>query len=185
MRYLLFVLTFCVYGFGLTQTYYLTGRPFTFERNNAIKEVGSAWGITVMYAGSDVVEQLGLDKINKDVNRVDSIMALTRGKEWLSNFYSEVDKQQATHELIRHHLHYANIPALSTSTMDAQVVERKIILRHIKRKTYLASIISIVNTETIRCDATYRIKWNRMKKMRLQSQCAVPYQFPENGIIIK
>ena len=185
MRHLLFVFTLSVYGFGLTQTYYLTGRPFTFERNNAIKEVGSTWGITVIYAGSDVVEQLGLDEINKEVDRVDSIIALTRGREWLSNFYSEVDKQQATHELIRHHLYYANIPALSTSTKDTQVVEHKIILRQIKRKTFLASIITIVNTETIRCDATYRIKWNRSKKMKLQSQCAVPYQFPENGIIIK
>ena len=185
MRYLLFVFTLSVYGFGLTQTYYLTGRPFTFERNNAIKEVGSAWGITVIYAGSDVVEQLGLDSINNENQQLDSLIALRRGKEWLGSFYKQVDSTEAIFGRIRKHIYTEHIQAMGPPKKDAPFEEQKIILHQQKRRTYQASIVAISNNQTATCIATYLIKWNRSKKMKLQSQCAVPYQFPENGIIIK
>jgi len=181
--YLIFFLLAHVIGYS--QTYYLTGRPFPLERNNAIKEVAKQWGLDVKYAGNDVVEAVGLDELNKEVDRVDSIIALTKGKEWLSYFFSEVDKQQAIHELIRHHLYNVNIPAFSITSKYSEGVEIKIIIGHLKRKKYLASIIFIKNNEAIGCDSTYLIKWNRRKKMRIQEECKVFYQFPENGIIIK
>jgi hypothetical protein len=184
MRYLLFTLILNVYAIGMGQTYYLTGRPTTFERNNAIKEVGMKWAITVMYAGSDVVEQMGLEAINKEIERADSLIALRKGKDWLGSFYSEVDATQATLDLIRQHLYNA-IQTLSPPKNNAPFEEQKIIIHQLKRRTYQASIVSITDNHTATCKATYFIKWNRMKKMKLQVQCELPYQFPENGIIIK
>ncbi|MFM7387161.1 MAG: hypothetical protein ACKO5L_03280, partial [Bacteroidota bacterium] len=63
-------------------SYYLTGRPFSFERNNAIKEVGFRWGLNISYAGNDVAEALGLTAIAAANDSVERIMVQSYGAEW-------------------------------------------------------------------------------------------------------
>jgi hypothetical protein len=155
-------------------TYYLTGRPFGFERNNAIKEVGFRWGLNISYAGNDVAETLGLTAIAAANDSVERIMVQSFGAEWLGTFYAQVDQEEALHQRIRQALN---------PTTDGAGSNRFILIRKLDKKRYEAFQLDASSSHT-RCIARYLGKAKRKVRMKQQeSGCDLPYDFPQNGII--
>ncbi len=155
-------------------TYYLTGRPFGFERNNAIKEVGFRWGLNISYAGNDVAETLGLTAIAAANDSVERIMVQSYGAAWLENFYAQVDQEEALHQRIRQVLNPTNEGAGSN---------RFILIRKLDKKRYEAFQLDASSSHT-QCIARYLVKAKRKVRMKQQEGgCELPYDFPQNGII--
>ena len=155
-------------------TYYLTGRPFGFERNNAIKEVGFRWGLNISYAGNDVAETLGLTAIAAANDSVNHVMEKSYGAEWLGTFYAQVDQEEALHQRIRQ--------ALNPIT-DGAGSNRFILIRKLDKQRYEAFQLDASSSHT-RCIARYLGKVKRRVRMKQQeSGCDLPYDFPQNGII--
>ncbi|MBM3164676.1 MAG: hypothetical protein FJZ80_04360 [Bacteroidetes bacterium] len=155
-------------------SYYLTGRPFGFERNNAIKEVGFRWGLNISYAGNDVAETLGLTAIAAANDSVERIMVTSYGAEWLGTFYAQVDQEETLHQRIRQAL---NLPA------DGAGSNRFILIRSLGKKRYEAFVLDASSSQT-RCVARYLGKAQRKVCMKQQdSGCELPYDFPQNHII--
>lgn len=155
-------------------SYYLTGRPFSFERNNAIKEVGFRWGLNISYAGNDVAEALGLTAIAAANDSVERIMIKSYGAEWLITFFAQVDQEEALHQRIR--------KALNPIT-DGAGSNRFILIRKLDKKRYEAFQLDASSSHT-RCIARYLGKAKRKVCMKQQEGgCELPYDFPQNGII--
>jgi hypothetical protein len=155
-------------------SYYLTGRPFSFERNNAIKEVGFRWGLNISYAGNDVAEALGLTAIAAANDSVERIMVQSFGAEWLGTFYAQVDQEEALHQRIRETLNL-NLKGVGEN--------RFILIRKLDPKRYEAFDLDASTSHT-RCLARYLGKVKRRVRMKQQeSGCDLPYDFPQNGII--
>ena len=175
--YLIFFLVSHVVGF--TQTYYLTGRPFPLERNNAIKEVGKQWGIDVTYAGGDVVETYGLDSLNRLIDTQYALIQMKKGPEWLGDFYKQVDEVEAIHKDIRQFvLNSQYIPR-------GDYPERKLIISRINNRKYRVVVVEVASSERVTCFSECLVRWTKRRKLTALEGCSVPYQFPENGIILK
>ena len=179
MRYLYLIFFLVAHVVGFTQTYYLTGRPFSLERNNAIKEVGKLSGIDVTYAGGDVVETYGLDSLNRIIYAQYALIQLKKGPEWLGDFYKQVDEVEAIHNDIRQFvLNSQYIPRGDYS-------ERKLIIARINNRKYRVVVVEVASSERVTCFSECLVRWSKRKKLTPQKGCSVPYQFPENGITIK
>lgn len=179
MRHLYFIFFLVAHVVGFTQTYYLTGRPFSLERNNAIKEVGKQWGIDVTYAGGDVLETYGLDSLNRIIDAQYALIQLKKGPEWLGDFYKKVDEREAIHNDIRQFvLNSQYIPR-------GDYPERKLIIARINNRKYRVVVVEVASSERVTCFSECLVRWSKRKKLTPQKGCSVPYQFPENGITIK
>jgi len=156
--------------FCRAQQYYLTGRPYSLERNNAIIEVGKRWGLTIQYAGGDVYDEIGLDSIN----RINDQVAMSRGENWTVRFFEEVDQLEVLHNEIR--------KAFSQSSISEGGVS--ILINSFKRKTYHVTLIAINNQGISTCKGMYRCKVKRRMTFRPEDTCIIPYAIPQNGLIL-
>jgi len=153
--------------------YYLTGRPFGFERNNAIKEVGLRWGMDVLYAGSDVADDTQLGMISKANESVQGMMEKEHGVNWLDKFYLQVAEEEVLHKRIRQ----------SIALLDKALLENSFVLVRREKNDYEAFILDASTAKT-RCVARYKGKEKRRIKWKKQKDgCVIPYDFPQNGII--
>jgi hypothetical protein len=164
---------------GYSQTYYLTGRPFPLERNNAIKEVGKQWGIDVKYAGNDVVEAVGLDSLNKLIDDQYAFIQMKKGSVWLGDFFMQVDEVEAIHKEIRQFV-------LNTQYIPrGDYPERKLIITRSNKRTYRVVVVEVQSSERVTCFSECLVRWTKRRKLTAQEGCSLPFQFPENGIILK
>jgi hypothetical protein len=178
MRHLSLMFFLAAYLVGFTQTYYLTGRPFPLERNNAIKEVGNQWGIDVTYAGGDVVETYGLDSLNRLIDAQYALIQMKKGPEWLGDFFKQVDEVEAIHKEIRQFV-------LNTEFIPrGNYPERKLIIARINKRKFSVVVVEVVSSDRVICMTELMVRWTKRKKLTALEGCSVPYQFPENGIIL-
>lgn len=179
MQRIFIFLFLAVHAVGYTQTYYLTGRPFPLERNNAIKEVGKQWGIDVNYAGNDVVEAVGLDSLNQLIDAQFAIIQAKKGPEWLENFYKQVDRVEGIHKDIRQFV-------LNSQYIPRGIYpERKLIIARINKRKFSVVAVEVVSSDRVICMTELMVRWTKRKKLTVQNECSLPYEFPENGIILK
>ncbi len=179
-----------LFALGITlgaysQTMYLIGRPFSVSRNNAIKEVGRSWGFKVEYAGDDVVSEIGLDSLNKQMGEFDAAMAKTRGAFWLGKFYEEVDSMENVHNKLRDELRKVEPVAIAPIQSGTQFFERQIILIQENKKRFRAVVISTRSTNETECEMEFLMRLRKRIRIKKRTGCSLPYEFPENGIIIK
>ncbi|NDB35941.1 MAG: hypothetical protein EB023_11520 [Flavobacteriia bacterium] len=155
-------------------TYFLTGRPFGFERNNAIKEVGFRWGITVCYAGNDVAEELGLSAIAAANDSVQVRMEKSHGAAWLTAFYQEVDREEQWQNKVR----MALVKKEGNGGNN-----RYVLVRNLGKRKCEAFMLDVSTSKT-QCLGWYRGKVKRnVKLIKQASECTLPYDFPENGVL--
>jgi hypothetical protein len=178
------------FALGLTlgafsQTMYLTGRPFSVSRNNAIKEAGRSWGFKVEYAGDDLVNEIGLDSLNLQMDHFDAEMAKTKGIFWLGKFYAEVDSIEIVHNKLRAELRKVQTVATDPIQSGTQFFERQIILIEEKKNRFRAAVISTKSTNETVCEAEFLMRLRKRIRIKKGTGCSLPYQFPENGITLK
>lgn len=157
-------------GTAISQKYYLTGRPFGLERNNAIKEIGNRWGLEIAYAGGDIFEALGIDSVNS----VNQKVADQRGENWLTEFYLAVDKEEMRHQKIREGF-------LNTSKRKEDYTT---LIHHHKGKKYILLEVSIPGEGAALCMSAYMCRLGRKISIRPYETCKIPYAIPQNGLRI-
>ena len=105
MRYIvfLFFLFYLVCGFSQKKekyTFYSIGRPSSFEKNNAIKEVQCKWRLCYVPVGSDVYTN-ELDSLIQENAKTDELLRKRYGNDWHSSLMKETEKKLTQHAEIR------------------------------------------------------------------------------------
>jgi hypothetical protein len=167
----------------VSQTYYLTGRPFSFERNNAIKEVAFRWNFTMNYAGNDVVDAVGLDSLNRYNDSIHKLIGVQSGlgNDWLNGLYEQTDKEELIHEKIRNQLRIQPLFILKTKNH----VENFILVTKLPKRKHYKAIVWSKNAEGVTCLASFDCKLNRKVAVKNLNDCQLPYAIPQNGLILK
>ena len=167
----------------VSQTYYLTGRPFSFERNNAIKEVAFRWNFTMNYAGNDVVDAVGLDSLNRYNDSIHKLIGVQSGlgNDWLNGLYEQTDKEELIHEKIRNQLRVQPLFILKTKNY----VEHFILVTKLPKRKHYKAIVWSKNAEGITCLASFDCKLKRKVAVKNLDDCQLPYEIPQNGLILK
>lgn len=193
MKTIVTLVALCIVWTGLTQTkytYYLTGRPDNVERNNAILTIGKSWDILFEYAGSDIVEMQGLEKIQKHNDSVSQLIAKETklGEEWQTYFFSSVDKEQTAQQLIREEIKVIDSYIAKSSELFEPfllMTRKKKCLSKLNFK-YTVYLVGQLKTDEQRKFITvgkYRYNTSKKKIRELSvSSSELPFFLPQNGI---
>lgn len=190
-KLVLFVLSCVFYSSFFAQndvTYYLLGRPFNAERNNAITVVGKAWGIQIEYAGMNKIELNGLEYYNKHNDSISKLIGekTKLGEEWINTFYSEVDKEELEQNEIR-----SLISVDSTYKTYSVLLFQPYLLmekkQYRKKNIYTIYLIGQLKSDDQRKFNTHlTYKFNSRKKilkLKSEKKSELKITLPQNGII--
>jgi hypothetical protein len=59
------------------------------------------------------------------------------------------------------------------------------IIARSNKRTYRVVVVEVESSERITCLSECIVRWTKRKKLTPQKGCSLPFQFPENGIILK
>jgi hypothetical protein len=184
MKRIFALFIFCLHGCLVAQTYYMTGRPFSYERNNAIIETANSWGFKVVYVGGDLVENLGMDSINNMNARFESKQSeKLKGEEWLGTFFTATDKIEKSHSQIRDAVKLTNEYLHAMKTHEELIVLVQI--DSTKRKKYGAYILGVESQGAVACLQKFIVKKRCRVSLKPDVDCELPYEIPQNGILKK
>ena len=187
MRHIVFLILLINTFFGFSQkkekyTFYLIGRPNSFEKNNAIKEVQGKWKLFYVSAGHDVYTE-GLDSLIQENAKTDKLLRKRYGNDWHSLLMKEVEEKLIAHTEIRS-LIKTKYTVLLSEIKNAQIE----IYDRSKRK----AIVSIFGVEFIdrqNLYFTYHKFKVKKKKMVLKKvswdKKLIDFSYPQNDIINK
>ena len=187
MRYIffLFFLFHVVFGFSQKKekyTFYLMGRPNSFEKSNAIKEVQGKWNMNYVSVGSDVYSE-GLDSLIQENIKTDLLLRNKFGDDWQSLLMKEADARLLQHTEIRS-LIKSKYPVLLSAIKHVQI--------EIDDRNKRKAIISIFGMELINKKNRYftyhkfKIKKKKLifKKLSYDKKL-IEFSYPQNDIINK
>lgn len=187
MRYIffLFFLFHVVFGFSQKKekyTFYLMGRPSSFEKNNAIKEVQDKWKLSYISVGSGVYSG-GLDSLIQENIKTDLLLRSRFGDDWQSLLMKEADARLLQHTEIRS-LIKSKYPVLLSAIKHVQI--------EIDDRNKRKAIISIFGMELIdkqNCYFTYhKFKIKKKKLIIKKVSCdkkLIEFSYPQNDILNK
>jgi len=184
MKRIFALFIFCLHGWLVAQTYYMTGRPFSYERNNAIIETANSWGFKVVYFGGDIAENLGMDSINNMNARFESEQSgKLKGEDWLGTFFLATDKVERSHGQIREAVKSTSEYINATKTHEELMV--LVQMDSTKRKRYGAYILGVESQGAVACLQKFSIKKRCRVSLKPNVDCELPYEIPQNGILKK
>ena len=187
MRYIVFLILLINTFFGFSQkkekhTFYLIGRPNSFEKNNAINEVQGKWKLLYVSAGSGVYTE-GLDSLIQENAKTDKLLRKRYGNDWHSLLMKEVEEKLIEHTEIRS-LIKTKYAFLLSEIKNAQI--------EIDDRSKRKAIISIFGVEFIdkqNLYFTYHKFKVKKKKMVLKKvswdKKLIDFSYPQNDIINK
>ena len=184
MKRIFALFIFCLHGWLVAQTYYMTGRPFSYERNNAIIETANSWGFKVVYVGGDLVENLGMDSINNMNARFESKQSgKLKGEDWLGAFFLATDKVEKSHRQIREAVKFTSeyLRAAKTYQEVLVIVQADVT----KSKRYGAYVLGVESQGVLVCTQKFKVKNRRRVVLKTSLDCELPYEIPKNGILKK
>ena len=187
MRYIVFLLFLSYVVFGFSQkkekyTFYLIGRPNSFEKNNALKEVQGNWKLRHVSVGSDVYAD-GLDSLIQENKKTDILLRNKFGDDWHSLLMKETEEKLLQHTEIRSliKLRYA---VLLSEIKNAQI--------EIDDRNKRKAIIRIFGTESIGKQNIYftyhKLKLNKKRMIAKKVSSVknlIDFSYPQNDIINK
>jgi hypothetical protein len=175
---------FCLHGCLVAQTYYITGRPFSYERNNAIIETANSWGFKVVYVGGDLAENLGMDSINNMNARFESDQSWKlKGDDWLGAFFTATDKVEKSHSEIREAVKMTSEYLNATKTYEELII--LVQMDSTKRKRYGAYVLGVESQGAVECLQKFSVKKRCRLALKPDADCELPYEIPQNGILKK
>jgi hypothetical protein len=184
MKRIFALFIFCLQGWLVAQTYYMTGRPFSYERNNAIIETANSWGFKVVYVGGDLAENLGIDSINNMNAKFESEQSgKLKGEDWLGTFFLATDKVEKSHSQIREAVKMTGEYLNATKTYEELIVLVQI--DSTKRKRYGAYVLGVESQGAVVCLHKFRVKKRYRVALKPDVDCELPYEIPQNGILKK
>ena len=187
MRYIvfLFFLFHVVFGFSQKKekyTFYLMGRPNSFEKSNAIKEVQGKWNMNYVSVGSGVYTD-GLDSLIQENVKTDLLLSSKFGSDWQSLLMKEAEEKLLQHSEIRS-LIKSKYTVLLSEIKHAQI--------EINDRNKRKAIVSIFGMELIdeqnRYFTYHKFKIRKKKlivKKLSYDKKLIEFSYPQNDIINK
>lgn len=156
-----------------------TGRPQSFEYNNAERVVGKRWGITFSYIAFNGTDFDLLDSITA-VNAVtEKKLEAKKGAGWNEAFRMETDLELKRQQELRTRI-MASIKDVPPFPLMIHFGQGRC------KNTYHAYVFSLMELEDRRTyNVNYRYKANvKTGKVSLRSEKTTPihFEYPENGI---
>jgi len=187
MRYIVFLLFLFHIVFGFSQkkekyTFYLIGRPNSFEKNNAIKEVQGNWKLRYVSVSSAFYTE-ELDSLILENKKTDALLSAKFSIDWHSLLMKEVEEKLIQHTEIRS-LIKSKYTALLSEIKNAQI--------EIDDRNSRKAFVSIFGVEFIDKQNLYftyhkfKVKKKKMvlKKMSWDKEL-IDFSYPQNDIINK
>lgn len=170
-----------------TFTYYLMGRPFSIERNNALRTIGKENKINFEFAGNDLIELKGIEYFvdyNDSISKLISTSKL--GENWLDNLFSKTDeeekRQNEAREIVKGTKHYET---WSHNLFEPIILIKKLHAR--KNVKYTVYVVGQLKEDEHRKFNTHLIfRYNKNKKkimIKSQKIRPLPFTLPQNGLI--
>ena len=161
-------------------TLYKTGRPQTFEYNNAEKIVAKKWKIEYKYFAFDGVDFALLDSINAVNKKSTDLLEANKGEKWQDEFLMEVnqilDKTNAVRELIN-----KEIVTLNNGSEKLIHFEHNCLKNHYK--AYVIGQILEKGERNFYILQVYYVNLKRNTfKLKEEKQKPLHFSYPENGI---
>ena len=158
------------------------GRPNSFEKNNAIKEVQCKWKLLYLSAVSGIYTE-ELDSLIQENAKTDKLLSKRYGDDWHSSLMKEVEERLIQHDAIR----------LLIKTKYAFLLsEIKNVQIEIDDRNKRKAILSVFGVEFIDEQNRYftyykfKIKTKKMslKKMSWDKEL-IDFSYPQNDILNK
>lgn len=169
---------------GQELTYYLLGRPNSFEFNNALRDVGRSCNILFQSSGSDVYDQW-MDAMQRHNDSVSTILTKTKGENWYADILQQANEELKEHNALREKIKREEMYLCRASLLAVSylLIERKTPSKR-KSKKYKMYLVGTSPGLSVRKLETVTVFcWNgkRFKVMDSESR-ALPFSFPANGI---
>jgi len=160
-------------------TIYKMGRPDSFERNNALKDVQSTWKLNFVSVGTGIYTS-NLDSVIEENKKTELALITKFGDSWQTVFMKEVDDRVKTHNEIRELVKKDMVPLDSLSNETLIEVDIKS-----KRKA-IAKVFGLkVQEGQSKYFIFYKYKVKRKKNLvtLVSSELhLIDFSYPENGI---
>jgi hypothetical protein len=142
------------------------------------------------YAGNDVVEAFGLDSLNRYNDSIHKLIGVQSGwgNDWLNELFEQTDKEELIHEKIRNQLRIH--PLFIRITKDYKdkfigYVEDFILVTKASKPKHYKAFVWSKNAEGVICLASFDCKLKRKVTVKYLTDCQLPYEIPQNGLILK
>jgi len=187
MRYIVFLLFLFHVVSGFSQkkekyTFYLIGRPNSFEKNNAIKEVQGNWKLLYLYAGSGIYSE-GLDSLIQENAKTDKLLSKRYGNDWHSMLMKEVEERLIEHTEIR------SLVKRKYTVLLSEIKNSQIEIDDRNKRKAIISIFGVEFIDKQNLYFTYHKFKVKKKKMFLRKvswdKKLIDFSYPQNDIINK
>ena len=166
--------------FAQKYTFYKTGRPQSFEYNNAEKIVSKKWKIQYKYFAFDGVDFDLLDSINKVNEKTNQKLIAKKGVKWNDEFLIELnqvlDQTNAVRALIS-----KEIVTLNNGSEKFIHFEHNCFKNH-----YKAYVVAQIQEKGERNFYILQVYYANLKKqtfkLKEEKQKPLHFSYPENGI---
>ena len=161
-------------------TFYKTGRPQTFEYNNAEKILAKKWKIEYKYFAFDGVNFALLDSINEINKKTNDKLVAEKGENWQDKFLMELDKVLQQTNLTRAQIN-KEIVTLNNGSEKFIHFEHHCLKNH-----YKAYVVAQILEKGERHFYILQVYYVNVKKqtfkLKEEKQRPLHFSYPENGI---
>ena len=161
-------------------TFYKTGRPQSFEYNNAEKIVAKKWNIEYKYFAFDGVDVALLDSINEVNKKTTEKIEAKKGAKWQDAFLMELDQVlQQTNQA-------RELISKEIVTLNSGSEKLKHFEKHCFKNRYKAYVIGQILEKGERNFYILQVYYVNVKKqtfkLKEERQKPLHFSYPENGI---
>jgi hypothetical protein len=161
-------------------TFYKTGRPQTFEYNNAEKIVSKNWKIEYKYVAFDGTNYTLLDSINKINTETTAKLEAQKGVKWQDEFLMEVNQILDKTNQIRADINKEIVTLNSGSEKHIHFEQKCFKNRY---KAFVVAQILEKGERRFYILQVYTVNLKRMTfKLKDEKQKSLHFSYPENGI---
>lgn len=184
------ILTFCTLVnlssfWAQKTTYYLVGRPFTIERNNAMQTVGGEWDICFQYLTQKEIDAKGLEKVAAYTDSV--FKKIAKSSAFKENWYNEFIRQATEEEHTQNEIRLKVAREEQFKALTKGKTEVVILLEKEKKrfkKYYLVYIVTQIPEAKgfeVVGKVEYRIKKKKLSWKKVSSAC-LPFELIQNAL---
>lgn len=182
MKSLLILILFSTTSFVFSQKYtlYKTGRPQSFEYNNAEKIIAKKWKIDFKYFAFDGIDFALLDSINAINEQTTKKLEATKGAKWQDDFLMEVGEMLEKTSQVRSAIQ-KEIVMLNNGSEKFIHFEKSCFKNH-----YKAFVVSQILEKGQRNFYVLQVYYVNLKKqtfkLKEEKQKPLHFSYAENGI---
>lgn len=184
--FILFCVVFLGSCWAQETTYYLIGRPFTVEHNNAMHTVGKRWSIQFHYVSQQEMDERGWDELAHYTDSVFKKVAneSSFGMDWYNEFVKQSLEIEHQQNAIRKKLLSLDEmkKTLENPTEYYLLFEEK--KRFFKKGYSISFVVQRADKQGYETKQLYfyQTKKDKFKTLHVRNSC-LPFELVQNGLI--